>query len=147
MDDGLDALRAMAAKRWAARKRPAHEESRLQRACKAWFDLAHPKLAPLLFAVPNGGRRNAREAAIMKAEGVVAGVADLLLLVPRGDRGALCVEMKTGKGRQSAAQREWQRAAEAAGNRYVVCRSLDGFRAAVEEYLGSVRFGGAAGNE
>lgn len=61
-----------------------HEESQIQRACVRWFGLQHRELDGLLFAVPNGGRRGKVEAAIMKAEGVYPGVADLLLLVPRG---------------------------------------------------------------
>lgn len=114
-----------------------HYESHLQRACKRWFNLQYPRLAPLLFAVPNGGRRSAREAAIMKAEGIVAGVADMLLLAPSGR--VLCLELKTPTGRQSEAQRLWQQAAEGAGYRYVVVRSFDDFRAAIEAALGPPR--------
>ena len=51
----------------------------------------------LVFAVPNGGGRSVVEASIMKAEGVTAGVADLLLLEARGGWGCLCLEMKTKK--------------------------------------------------
>lgn len=60
-----------------------HEESELQRSCVKWFRYKYSNLKPLLFAVPNGGFRNVREARIMKAEGVVAGVSDLILLLPR----------------------------------------------------------------
>lgn len=51
------------------RKATRHEESHLQRQCVAWFRLQYPKLARLLFAVPNGGGRSKVEAGIMKAEG------------------------------------------------------------------------------
>lgn len=73
----------------------------------------------------------------MKAEGVTAGVSDLILLEPRGGYGALCIEMKTGSksSRQSESQKEWQKATEAAGNKYVVCRSLDSFMAEVTKYI------------
>ena len=114
-----------------------HLESQLQRQCVAWFRLQYPKHARLLFAVPNGGRRSRIEAAIMKAEGVTAGVSDLILLEPRGGYGALCIEMKTkesGSG-QTEKQKEWQAATEAAGNKYVVCRSLDSFMAEVTKYM------------
>lgn len=37
------------------------------------------------FAVPNGGRRDAKTGARMKYEGVVRGVADLILLIPKKD--------------------------------------------------------------
>ena len=112
-----------------------HEESDLQTACVWWFRLQYPSLALSLFAVPNGGSRNLREAARMKGEGVTAGVADLILLVPRGGYASLCIEMKSAAGRQRPEQKAWQQAVEKAGNRYVVCRSFDEFRAVVDDYL------------
>lgn len=52
--------------------------------CVGWFRLQYPAVGKLLFAVPNGGARSRTEAAIMKAEGVTAGVTDLILLLGRG---------------------------------------------------------------
>lgn len=112
-----------------------HVESQTQRACVKWFRLAYPKLSRLLFAVPNGGKRGIREAAIMKAEGVVAGVADLLLLIPKGNHNALAIEMKTSKGKQNENQKLWQEDFEKAGGKYVVCRCFDEFRNEIEKYL------------
>lgn len=113
----------------------ARIESALQRACVGWFRLQYRSHAKLLFAVPNGGGRSRVEAAIMKGEGVLAGVADLIFLEARGGYGSLCIEMKTQEGRQSKLQKEWQGIAEAAGNRYVVCRSFDEFKVAIESYM------------
>lgn len=112
-----------------------HQESELQRNCVTWFRLTHPKLAKLLFAVPNGGRRSKVEACIMKAEGTTAGVADLLLLVPNQQHHALCIEMKTASGRQTQNQKDWQSAVTSQGYRYVVCRSFDDFLSTIREYL------------
>lgn len=117
------------------KRKPSHVESGMQRSCKQWFDLQYPKLSRLCFAVPNGGARNSREAAIMKAEGVTAGVADMLLLVPRHGYGCLCIEFKTKDGRQSDSQREWQATTESHGNKYVVIRSLEQFVTVVRDYL------------
>ena len=78
----------------------------------------------------------ATTAKIMKAEGQRAGVADLILLLPRQCYGALCIEMKRGKGRQSEAQKEFQRLCDQHGQKYVVCRSLEDFMREVREYLG-----------
>lgn len=117
------------------RKRPRHLESDLQIRCVKWFRLSYPHLAHVLFAVPNGGQRKLRTAQFLKAEGAVAGVADLILLTPRGGYGALCIEMKAGKGKQSDHQRAWQAEAERAGNKYIVVRSIEEFIEAVEEYL------------
>ena len=58
-------------------------ESQIQHDCLTWFRLQYPKLALLMFAVPNGGRRDAKSGARMKYEGVVKGVADLILLIPK----------------------------------------------------------------
>lgn len=116
-------------------EKPSHIESELQRSCKQWFDLQYPKLSRLCFAVPNGGARNAREAGIMKAEGVTAGVADMILLTPRHGYGSLCIEFKTKQGYQSESQKLWQHDTEANGNKYVVVRSIDQFVNEVKKYL------------
>lgn len=112
-----------------------HEESNLQQACVRWFRMQYPKLAPLLFAVPNGGARDVRTGRILKAEGVVAGVADLLLLVPSKEYHGLCVEMKTGTGKQSESQKAWGQAVRAQGYGYVVCRSVECFVGLMKGYL------------
>lgn len=112
-----------------------HIESKIQQAAVLWYRLQFPHLATLLFAVPNGGRRNIREAAIMKGEGVTAGVADLLLLVPNGEYHGLAIEMKTDTGRQNVNQKQWQKKVESQGYKYIVCRSFDEFRSEVCRYL------------
>lgn len=126
------------------RSKLRHMESHLQRNCITWFRLQYPKLAKLCFAVPNGGWRNRREARIMKAEGVTPGVADVILLKPSGGFASLCIEFKTeDKGsRQQESQKEWQAAAEEAGNRYELIRTFDRFREVVTEYLNPDRNGG-----
>lgn len=110
-------------------------ESQIQHDCLTWFRLQYPKLALLMFAVPNGGRRDAKSGARMKHEGVVKGVADLILLIPKKGYASLCIEMKTPKGVQSDNQKEWQREAEKYRNRYVVCHSLQEFMNEVNSYL------------
>lgn len=118
------------------RKRPSGEEHRIQCSCVRWFNLKHQSLKGRLFAVPNGGKRDARTAAKLKEEGVVAGVADLILLVPNRFYGALLIEMKTASGRQSTSQKEWERIVTDKGEyKYVVCHSLDDFINEVDNYL------------
>lgn len=112
-----------------------YDESRIQAACVRWFNYQYPEHRGLLFAVPNGGARNAATGRILKAEGVVAGVADLILLVPIVGHNALCIEMKTEKGRQQASQKEWQKKVELAGAKYVICRSFEQFVDVVSDYM------------
>ena len=122
------------------------DEHNLQAACVRWFALQYPSLKGLLFAVPNGGNRNPVTAAKLKAEGVVPGVADLILLVSRfvkskDDEGwyntihALCIELKTKQGRQSQAQTQWQEKVEGFGYKYIIVRSLDDFINQINDYL------------
>ena len=126
----------MAAMNANTRRHPTDEEHRIQCACVRWFNVQYPKLHGRLFAVPNGGRRDATTAAKLKAEGVVPGVADLVLLISNRDYGALLIEMKTPKGRQSDSQKKWEMAVCAnAEYKYVVCRSLDDFIREVDSYL------------
>jgi hypothetical protein len=118
-----------------SRKKYRNDEHKLQCACIRWYKLQYPKYAHNLFSVPNGGRRDAVTAAKMKAEGVLAGVSDLILLKSNRFYGALLIEMKTDKGHQSPAQKEWETKITADGYKYVVCRSLNDFANAVNNYL------------
>lgn len=125
-------------------KAPSHDaEHQLQMACVRWFNLQYPELRGRLFAVPNGGRRDAVTGARLKAEGVVAGVADLVLLKSNRHHGALLIEMKRRGGRQSDSQRWWQSVVcQGDEYKYVVCRSLGDFMREVRCYLADVAFGG-----
>ncbi len=112
-----------------------HIESEIQKNCITWFRMQYPHFGKVIFAIPNGGHRNPREAAIMKAEGVTAGVADVILLVAKKGFNSLCIEFKTQKGKQTELQKEWQEQAEKQGNKYVICRSFDDFRKIIDDYL------------
>ena len=112
-----------------------HIESNLQMACVRWFRMQYRHYDRLLFAVPNGGARDRVTGAILKAEGVVPGVADLLLLVPSGPYHGLCIEMKTQTGRQSDSQKEWEKAVTSQGYAYSLVRSFADFKETIDTYL------------
>lgn len=115
------------------------EEHRLQVQCVAWFRRTYPRLSHTLFAVPNGGRRDAQTGARLKEEGVLAGVADLILLKSNRHYGALLIEMKTPTGRQSTAQRTWASdITREAEYKYILCRSIPQFQREVRAYLSDV---------
>lgn len=129
----IEEILAMQNKKQRARSK--EEEHRIQSACVRWFGYQYPTLRGLLFAIPNGGARSKATAGKLKAEGVVAGVSDLIMLVPNKHHHSLCIEMKTQKGKQSPAQKEWQVKAESEGNKYIICRSLDDFMNEIKDYL------------
>ena len=72
----------------------------------------------------------------LQAEGMVAGVADLILMYPNADHHGLCIEMKTKEGTQRPTQKAWQEAVERYGYRYVVVRDIDTFISTIQNYIG-----------
>lgn len=110
-------------------------ESQLQVACVRWFRYEFPEYGDLLFSVPNGGKRHIATARKLKAEGVVAGVSDLILLVPNKDYHGLCIEMKWGKGKQTDNQIRFQKHVVDQGYKYIVSRSFEDFEERVRYYL------------
>lgn len=121
-----------------ARRKPRNIEHRLQSNMIRWYRLQYPHMAHNLFAVPNGSKRDAVTAAKLKEEGVLAGVADLILLKSNRFYGALLIEVKTPTGRQSDSQKEWQQLITADGYKYVIVRSLDDFIREVKQYISDI---------
>lgn len=112
-----------------------HLEDNLQKMCVRWFGYQYPDLALLLHHSPNGGKRNAAEAAKFKAMGVRAGFPDLALYVARQGYYGLFIELKTAKGRQSEHQKYYQCVLEEQGYRYEVVRSIEEFIDLINDYL------------
>ena len=114
----------------------SHEEADIQSEFFAQAKIFFPRIPEkLLFAVPNGGSRNKLEAINLKRQGVKSGVADVLLLIPKGGFASLCLEFKTKTGKQSDEQKEFQKQAEKCGSKYVIVRSVKEAIEKVREYL------------
>lgn len=99
-----------------------------------WHTPQYPELK-LLHHIPNGGKRNATEAARFKAMGVKAGVPDLFLPVPRGGYAGLYIEMKYGRNRTTDRQKEWMHALRQQGYKVEVCYSGAEATQELEKYL------------
>ena len=136
--DEMIALTRERMKQNPVRRKPSNEEHRIQVSCVKWFRMQYPKLAKLLYAVPNGSRRDAITGKILKDEGVVRGVSDLNLDIANRFYHGLRIEMKTPKGVQSAEQKEFQRLMESQGFKYVICRSLSDFMKEIIIYMEGV---------
>lgn len=113
---------------------PASEHQE-QAALVQWFRAAHREEAACLFAIPNGGARNAVTGRKLKEEGVLPGVPDLFLAIARGDWHGLFIEMKTLRGKASKAQLEMLARLELRGYRVKICRGFEEGRMAIENYL------------
>ena len=110
-------------------------ERQIQIECVSYFRMRYPECSGVFFAVPNGSARNAWTAKNLKDEGVLSGVSDLLLLVPRHGFAGLCLETKKPGGRMSESQKAFKRAVERFKYKYVVYYSVDEFKALMREYL------------
>ena len=110
-----------------ARRR--HIEDDLQRQVFQFLDWALPADG-IAYAIPNGGKRHAREAARMKGLGVRAGMPDIGICF-RGR--ALYVELKAPRGVVSEAQREMAKRLNYAGAAVMLCRSVPEVEAALRE--------------
>lgn len=101
-----------------------------------WMEKIMPELA-LMFAIPNGGHRSKQTGALLKAEGVKAGVPDICLPVPRGDKHGMYIEMKRRKGSSvSADQLKWLEALMREGYECHVCRGCEEAKRVILAYLG-----------
>jgi len=101
----------------------------------ALMEHKHPELK-LLFAIPNGGYRPPKTAAILKATGVKSGVPDICLPVPRGEHHSLYIELKRRKGGSlSVNQRKWLKALNEQGHKAVVCKGADEAMRTIVRYL------------
>lgn len=119
------------------RKSPRKSEHDEQAALFQWAALAsrqHPEL-DLLFAIPNGGKRNIVVAKKLKAEGQKAGVPDLLLPVARHGHHGLFIEMKVQGNKLTELQMKWVEALKKQNYVVAVCYGFDEARVILINYL------------
>ena len=123
------------------RKPNRHDEDDLQAACVRWYRIQYSAYKKLLFSIPNGAMlagdsaTRARRWAQLEKTGAQSGVADLFLSIPSQGTHGLYIEMKTKKGIHSPAQKDFQKAVEAAGYRYVICRSFEEFETVIKNHF------------
>jgi len=96
-------------------------EIQIQTEMFQWAWNTYPQTRRLLFHVPNGGNRSAREGMQFKASGVIAGVPDLLFIWNGQTYG---FEVKTQSGTVSKVQSDLHSIWEANGISVKVVREL-----------------------
>lgn len=101
----------------------AREQSRLVAALRRCWARLSVEDRPIIFAVPNGGKRNAAEAANLKVQGALAGVSDLIILLPNAR--TILLEMKAGNGRLSQGQIDFEQGVLALKFPYIVAYSAE----------------------
>jgi hypothetical protein len=117
------------------------DEGKLQKAVKDLHRLMFPedwcivqdgksdKVVSMLYSNYTNAH-SAHGGAIADAQGRSSGVADLTWICP--DNRTMHIELKTEIGRQSKAQKQWQKMVEARGHTYYLIRSIEEFQALCE---------------
>lgn len=120
-------------------KRPVGpSEHQVQSAVISWWWLQHelyglPVFA--LFAVPNGGARDAITGSRLKAEGVRRGALDLILAKPTASYHGLFIEMKVGDNRPTEDQSSFMDYLDRAGYKTCVHWTSESAINEIKEYL------------
>lgn len=109
-------------------------EHRLQVEAVNVFQIAFAKHKRRLWAIPNGGARDKLTAGSLKAEGVLAGVWDLLLAVPVGEYGGCFIETKVPGRKLSTSQKAFRYDHEKDYD-FFVYRSVSEFVTGIQNYL------------
>lgn len=106
-----------------------------------WFELCHPSLSGLLFAIPNGQHlagspaQRAAKIARAKREGFRNGVSDLMLPVACHGFHGLFVEMKSLSGRATVEQLIFGERVTQQGYMFAVCKGADAAIETIASYL------------
>jgi hypothetical protein len=138
---GIDTTPIAEPPKRAVKQSTEPSEHQIQCAVVKWWQKQHklyglPEFA--LFAVPNAARRTPQLASYLGAEGMKAGVPDLLLDVPRGPYHGMRLETKTKIGRLSSAQEEFRDYYLRAGYQWVLYRTPEDGIDAIRVYLNAI---------
>jgi hypothetical protein len=110
-------------------------EHQLQASIFSYVNKVLPALRPFMFAIPNGGQRNVIVAKKLKAEGVTAGVWDILIVIPNIYKHGLFIECKVSKNELTKTQQDFKEKVQPVGYHFEECRSLEDFIAILENYF------------
>jgi hypothetical protein len=113
------------------KKEEAREQARLVAALRRCWNLLPDEMRPVIAHIPNGGSRDAREASNLKIQGVLAGIPDLIIILPCGE--SAWVEMKAADGRVSKSQTDLHAHFKALGHDVITAYSAEEALAALRK--------------
>lgn len=106
------------------------KEDSLQVAVMDYIRYQYPYI--LAFHVPNGGSRNPIEGSKLKRMGTLAGVSDIILILPNK---ILCIELKIKPNKQHETQISFQKKVEQIGHLYYVCYDSDAAKKIIDDTI------------
>jgi len=110
-----------------------NHESILQGHCVKWFRYQYPQF--IIFAVPNGGHRHKLTAINLKREGALAGIPDLVIILPFK---IFFIEMKHDKGKLTDNQKEVIPKIQLLGHTVYVCNNFDLFQEIIRNEVANI---------
>ena len=102
-----------------------------------WAFKANPSRYPMLNMLHcslNGVKLSGTQAKVAKGQGMLSGVPDLFLPVPKNGYHGLFIEMKSEKGRVTENQHRFLTNADSVGYKTVICYSAKEAISAIEAY-------------
>lgn len=112
-----------------------HPEQILQVNLMAWIEHNHPEERKSILHIANERRTSMQQGKLLKRMGVMAGVADLFIALPRGQWAGLWLELKEGKGKPSQAQKEFLSRMTVNGYFCACVTGLEAAQAVIKQYL------------
>lgn len=100
-----------------------------------WVPKNNFKLGEIMYAIPNGGSRNAVEGYRLKLQGVLAGIPDLHIPIARKGYHGMYIENKSPDGTISDNQEEKIRLLKHLGYYVIVSHDWSYAKEMIEEYL------------
>ena len=102
-------------------------ENAIQQEIFIWFSNEYARHGKgLIFSCPNGGFRDAREGKTLKNTGLLAGVSDLIILLPNAI--TIFIEVKRPGKNQTPEQVKFMNDVRLLGFQYFIVRSLQEFK-------------------
>jgi hypothetical protein len=111
-------------------------EHQLQSACVEWFGWKYPKLIGFYFAIPNGmWSKNIHAALKCRREGMIRGVPDTFLMLPKNGYHGFWIEFKIGSNKLTPEQAAFKFNAITSGFNYSSVYTVEQFEQEVSNYL------------
>lgn len=112
------------------------KESVIQKQVFQWVRHTIPKpMRDCIFSIQNEGKRSLKRGAISKAMGLMSGVSDIFIMIPRQGYHGAFIELKSTNGKLSPAQSSFLERATEQGYFTQVCNSYDKAVETIMKYL------------
>lgn len=100
-----------------------------------WIRL-HPDIAPYCIHIANQRQTSIVMGKKLKCMGVMAGVSDVFIAIPKNGFSGMWLELKTKTGRATPIQKDFLTRMEVAGYKSVIANGFDSARLEIIQYLG-----------